>query len=83
MVAQMQRLLPASLALLALAGQAMAADLPVYKAPPPVPVPVWSWAGFYAGVNAGYSFGADPYNQALNNGTITFASTMVAPAAIR
>jgi outer membrane immunogenic protein len=77
-VAQMQRLLPASLALLVLAGQAMAADLPVYKAPPP-PLPTWSWAGFYAGINAGYSFGADPYDQALNNGTVTFAPTLVAP----
>jgi outer membrane immunogenic protein len=76
-VAQMQRLLPASLALLALAGHAMAADLPLKALPPPVPV--WSWTGFYAGVNAGYSFGRDPYNQALDNGTITFASTMVAP----
>jgi outer membrane immunogenic protein len=63
MFAQMQRLLPASLALLALAGQAMAADLPV-KALPPV-VPAWSWAGFYAGINAGYSFGRDPFNQTI------------------
>ena len=63
MFAQMQRLLPASLALLALAGQAMAADLPV-KALPPV-VPAWSWTGFYAGVNAGYSFGRDPFDQTI------------------
>jgi outer membrane immunogenic protein len=54
----MKRLFLASLALLALAGHATAADLPVYtKAPPPVPI--WNWAGFYAGINAGYSFGRD------------------------
>jgi outer membrane immunogenic protein len=63
MFARMQRLLPASLALLALAGQAMAADLPV-KALPPV-VPAWSWTGFYAGLNAGYSFGRDPFDQTV------------------
>jgi len=35
---------------------AMAADLPV-KAPPPAPAPVWSWSGFYIGLNGGYSWG--------------------------
>jgi outer membrane immunogenic protein len=39
---------------------ATAADLPV-KAPPLSPA--WSWAGFYAGVNAGYSVGEDPFAQ--------------------
>jgi outer membrane immunogenic protein len=33
-----------------------AADMPV-KAPPPTPTPVYSWTGWYAGVNAGASFG--------------------------
>jgi len=32
---------------------ASAANLPV-KAPPPPPPPMWSWAGFYAGANAGW-----------------------------
>lgn len=45
----------------ALATQAFAADLarkaPVFKAPPPPPV--FSWSGFYAGVNVGYGFGSD------------------------
>jgi outer membrane immunogenic protein len=40
---------------------AFAADLgrPVYKAPPPAPapVPVYSWAGWYVGVNAGGAWG--------------------------
>lgn len=44
----------------ALATQAFAADLarkaPVYKAPP---APIFTWTGFYAGVNAGYGFGTD------------------------
>jgi outer membrane immunogenic protein len=52
----------ASLIAFALAGGANAADLgrPVYKAPPPSPPPVWSWTGFYIGVNAGGSIGRDP-----------------------
>lgn len=40
-----------------LAGGALAADLPV-RAPAPAPVymaPVFTWSGFYVGVNAGYA----------------------------
>jgi outer membrane immunogenic protein len=46
---------------------AWSADLPVkaiYKAPP---VDVWTWAGFYGGINAGYSLGNDPFLQASGN----------------
>ncbi len=40
-----------------LTTSAMAADLPV-KAPPIVPPVVYSWTGFYAGLNGGYSWGS-------------------------
>jgi outer membrane immunogenic protein len=49
----MRKFLFATAALIALAGPAIAADmrLPVYKAPPVVPV--WSWSGCYLGGHAG------------------------------
>jgi len=55
----MRRRLLTSAAVLALsAGAAFASDLPTHKPPPPPPPPpVFSWTGFYVGVNGGY---ADP-----------------------
>jgi outer membrane immunogenic protein len=55
------RILGAAALTFALAGSAFAADLPSRKAPaylpPPPPPPLWT--GFYAGLNAGYTFGGD------------------------
>jgi outer membrane immunogenic protein len=46
-----------AIAVAALIGTpAFAADMPL-KAPPPAPAPVYSWTGWYAGVNLGASFG--------------------------
>src|SRR5215831_18035399 len=46
--------------ILSASGSGFAADLPrkaPVKAPPPPPAPVYSWTGFYVGVNVGYSWG--------------------------
>src|SRR5438067_1968412 len=65
----MKKLSVACVALAALiAAPAIAAEKPVrapYRAPPPPPVPVWSWSGFYLGINGGYSVGTDDFNQTL------------------
>jgi outer membrane immunogenic protein len=57
----MKKYLLASVAALGIvaAGAASAADLPSRKGPvvAPVYVPVFTWTGFYVGVNAGYAWG--------------------------
>ncbi len=51
----MKTLLLTTMATALLSGTALAADLPRY-APAPTPVPIFTWSGFYIGVNAGYAF---------------------------
>lgn len=46
----------ATLAGLAFAGSASAADMPVKAAPPPPPPAVYDWSGLYVGVHEGYSW---------------------------
>ena len=55
----MKKLLTSFAAFTALTAAASAADLPRRAAPPVfVPVPVFTWTGFYLGFNAGYGFDA-------------------------
>src|SRR5215216_6573356 len=57
----MKKLLLSSIAMAAFSAGAMAADLPRRAAPPAyfAPVPLFTWTGFYVGVNAGYAWGND------------------------
>lgn len=67
----MKRILIASALALAAAAPAFAADLPPPVAPPPrapvayVPAPVFSWTGFYIGLNTGYAFGQSSWNSPI------------------
>ncbi|MPZ36661.1 MAG: outer membrane beta-barrel protein [Rhizobiales bacterium] len=74
----MRKILLAGVATGALiAGPALAADMPVYKAPPPPPPMVYNWTGFYIGAHVGGGFGTkdwfdngDPLGSHDTNGFI-------------
>jgi outer membrane immunogenic protein len=61
----MKKILLASVALFGFAGAAAAADLPM-RAAPPAPIiaaaPIFTWTGFYVGVNAGYGWSDDDFD---------------------
>ena len=54
----LRKLLLSSVTVTAMVGSALAADLPRRAPPPPYvpPPPVFTWTGFYIGVNAGGAF---------------------------
>ena len=58
-----RQFLLASVGAIALAGSAFAADLPI--APPPPPVPIFSWTGLYLGLQIGYAWDHDSENFGL------------------
>ncbi len=72
----MKRFLLASAALIAAGTAALPADLPSRKAPPQfseIAVPMFTWTGFYVGLNAGAAF-------ANNNANGAYAANGFAPA---
>jgi outer membrane immunogenic protein len=75
----MKKILLSTVAFAGLTAGAMAADLPMRAAPPPpvaAAVPVFTWTGFYAGVNIGWAFDGDE-NDRL--GSLVTPSGLVAP----
>lgn len=72
----MKRFLLATVALAALSAPAAAADLATkYPVKAVVPVPVFSWTGFYIGANVGY--GGDSFTYDVNVGGTPLASASV------
>src|SRR5436309_13277623 len=65
----LRKVLMTMVAAAAMAGSAFAADLPSRR-PPPVayvpPIPIFTWTGFYVGVNAGGAFRANSNNAYSN-----------------
>jgi outer membrane immunogenic protein len=78
----MKKILLSSVALLGLTAAAVAADLPSRRAAPApyVAVPVFTWTGFYVGVNAGYGF-SDNDRNGLGSFTAIPGSLTGTPAA--
>jgi outer membrane immunogenic protein len=58
------------------------ADLPVKAAP--IPLPGYSWTGFYFGGNIGYGVGSDRAvgDQSQSNGILTFTAAAFSPTAV-
>jgi outer membrane immunogenic protein len=85
----MKKILLSGIAALAAvaSGVAFAADLPSRNSAPLAPVyvaPAFTWTGFYAGVNAGYGFGAS--NEAKTTGSTGFSGLIgpgIAPGALK
>jgi len=67
----MKKILLASVALFGFAGVASAADLPAREAPP-APIlaaaPIFTWTGFYVGVNAGVGFSSGDDDLVFDDG---------------
>jgi outer membrane immunogenic protein len=77
----MKKLLLSSVALVGLTVGAMAADLPRRAAPPVyAPVPVFTWTGFYVGVNAGFGWNGDDNNNCF--ACFGGLGNLIAPAAV-
>src|SRR3954469_7692808 len=88
-VSSMKKFLLSSVALLGFTAGAMAADLPRRAPPVFVPVPVFTWTGFYVGVNAGYGWNNTDDNTCFGcfgGGVVTVDTTpggaTVAPLAL-
>jgi len=79
----MKKLLLSATALVAFTAAAAAADLPVRAAPPIPIVPVFTWTGFYAGVNAGWGWrnsDRDPVFLSPGAGTLGLDGSLVFPS---
>src|SRR5690349_17517866 len=76
----MNRFATATAAIALIGTPAFAADMAV-KAPSPTPAPLYNWTGWYAGVNAGASFGnvKSDFNVAPVSGLFFGGKNLVTP----
>ena len=74
----MKRVVAACVALLALAGgSATAADLSPYYQPGPAYNPIYTWTGFYLGINGGGGWGRSQWEWIRS---ISRAASLAAPS---
>src|SRR3954467_5504393 len=68
----MKKSLLGTVGLVAMAGSAVAADLPAhtYKAPPPMVAAIYDWTGFYIGANGGWGSSRDCWGVVPVGGTV-------------
>jgi outer membrane immunogenic protein len=68
----MRHFMLSTIALAALTGSALAADLPSTKAPPVYvpPAPIFSWTGFYIGADVGGGFGNAKFTTAAGSASL-------------
>lgn len=83
----MKRIFLSAVSLAVLTGSALAADLPSRKEAPVIAPPPPMWTGFYAGLNAGYSWGTNTNAYTQNwgqdtSGSVTAAAFNVGPIAM-
>ncbi len=76
----MKKYLLGAVSTLALTGaEALAADMPYYRAPPPiaryVPPPIYTWTGFFVGVNVGGSYAISPFIKPQQAATLNAIAT--------
>ena len=75
----MKKLLLSAIALAALTGSAMAADMAVKAAPPPMVVPVYNWTGFYIGANGGWGQSHNCWDFVLLAGPVFTTAAVIVP----
>jgi outer membrane immunogenic protein len=78
----MRKLFPLFASVALFSGQAFAADLPTHKDAPSflAAPPIYSWTGFYAGVDAGGSFGSvDFHNRTFNSAALPAVGAIITP----
>jgi len=68
-------LVAAAAIVVAAAGDARAADLPIPSLLPPLPAAVYNWTGFYLGINGGFGTGNSNWSDGVTGTTGSFPTS--------